>query len=340
MNGFSKLLTGAAIGALMIGSANAADILGNGSLKDDAPAGGGGVVNWTGFYIGVQGGYGNANHNLSLEEYHGAYCWDQDYTQDQVQPEDPYNPWSYGSGHVDQLNEDGSCGGSPVLGTKTGPYGGGNTKDHGNGVGATTNAWNEDDHATVDGGKRELARLDGVNSRGALGGGRLGFDWARGRLLFGAFAEYNFSNMESNASIAGLGNFSLEKQDEWAVGGRVGYIVAPRTMVYALAAYKQTEYDVKGLDNPVLGLTNVSSGATFDGVAVGGGIEFALMANVFLGLEYQHTFYGKQTLINFGPEAGSNAEAIGHGVRVIDDLDEDAIMATLKIKLNGFGLND
>ncbi len=58
---------------LSSGAAMGADI--NGSLKDgadvfSAPK----EVNWTGFYIQGHGGYGNANHNLSVQDYYKDFC--------------------------------------------------------------------------------------------------------------------------------------------------------------------------------------------------------------------------------------------------------------------------
>lgn len=256
--------------ALASSGAYAADPFAKGSTKDDGDVfASPGVVNWTGFYVGVQGGYGNANHNLTLRAHDDGFEY----------PEE----------------------GDPVL---------------------------------VHGEDIDLLNFDGVNSHGAIGGGRIGFDWARGRLLFGAFAEYNFSNMETEVSGLALGGmkFGLEKDDEWSVGGRIGYIAAPRTLVYVLAAYTQTEYNVTGLD--VIGASlpsegsSFSTGATFDGITVGGGVELALTGNVFLGLEYQHTFYGEEDILK------AHVDGEG-GLSVGDDLDEDKIMATLKIKLNG-----
>lgn len=268
-----KIGLAALTAVLMSGSAYAADIYG-GSTKDspstfESP----GMVNWSGLYIGVQGGYGNANHNLSLQEYY------------------PVDSEEEGGGYTTQTDT--------------------------------------------------LGSLNGINSHGGIGGGRIGYDHARGRLLFGVFAEYNFTNMETELTIAGGDSpdvkFGLEKDDEWSVGGRIGYIAAPRTLVYALAAYSQTKYNVTGFDGievPEGGYFN--KGATFDGVTVGGGVEIALTGNVFLGLEYAHTFYGEETLLDAGYTYEDGAR---EGGRVVDDLDEDKVLATLKFKLNG-GLLD
>lgn len=322
----SSLTLAVLAAALFSGTAaSGADI--NGSLKDggdvfSAPK----EVNWTGFYIQGHGGYGNANHNLSVQDYYKDFCLDK------VQAEDPeFNRFEDGS-HGPFVGPDRQW----TLDKKVELFGAAEScetiaNDPDNGPGPKFSAGK---YVTAPGDSREIGSIDGVNSHGGIGGGRIGFDVARGKLLFGVFGDYNFTNMQTDVSIAGVGNFGLEKDDEWSVGGRIGYIVAPRTLVYVLAAYTQTEYNVTGLgsiDFNAIGIgdASVKSGATFDGISVGGGIEFALTSNVFLGMEYAHTFYGEEDILNV---YSANAN---QGVKITDDLDEDKILGTLKIKLNG-----
>jgi opacity protein-like surface antigen len=202
-----KLFATALLGASLLSvPANASDIFG-GSTKDPVTTGpsySGGVVNWTGIYIGGQFGWLNANHNLFVD---------------------------------------------PVL------------------------------------------DLDGLNSSGLIGGGRIGFDVARGRFLVGVFGDYNFTDAETSLEISGTG-ITYEKDDEWTLGVRAGYIVAPKTLPYALIGYTETGYD----------FVTPSGGASFDydGVTGGVGIEFAAASNVFLGLEATHTWYGDETLADLG----------------------------------------
>jgi outer membrane immunogenic protein len=178
----------------------------------------------------------------------------------------------------------------------------------------------------------DIATLDGINASGLLGGGRVGFDIARGRFLFGVFGEYNFSNASADASILAGGTIAkplydtaeIEKDNDWSVGARAGLIVAPRTLAYVMAAYTQADYNVSAHDTK--GKSVYDKDVTFDGVSVGGGVEFAVSNNIFLGMEYAHTFYGEENLFDNG-KAGS-------GIRISDSLDEDRVMATLKLKLN------
>jgi outer membrane immunogenic protein len=220
---------------------NAADVYQGGSTKDApgayTPAEIG--VNWSGVYIGAHGGYGNANHELSVDE-------------------------------------------------------------------------------SYEGKSFNIIDLDGINSRGFVGGIDAGADVARNGWLFGVLGGYSFSNMESSLSLFdGEGKLTLSKQDEWYIGGRIGRVVAPRTMFYLLAAYTQTEYELGGTG------IDEKPHQSYSGIKAGTGVEYALGANTFFGLEYAHDFYGKQDWLN------------EDGIKISDSLDEDKIQATFKIKFGG-----
>src|SRR5262245_36670065 len=288
MNGFSKLLTGAAIGALMIGSANAADILGNGSLKDDAPAGGGGVVNWSGFYIGGALGYSNTNHDLSVQEYFKDFC----YNADDVATEG-FDAWlvdrdhtvaKHNKEHIHPSNDPTNDRFRTSCEKRVGDPDGDGPK--------TT----ESGDATVGGQSREVLGLDGLSSSGLTGDVRIGYDRAMGRWVGGVFASYGFGNQSTSLRAATLDIDAIEKGDSWSAGARLGYIVAPRTLVYALAAYTETDYSFSGVKMLEGSFVGGSKDVTFAGITVGGGIEFALAANIFFGLEGTHTFYGEETI--------------------------------------------
>jgi outer membrane immunogenic protein len=87
----------------------------------------------------------------------------------------------------------------------------------------------------------------------------------------------------------------------WSVTGRAGIAVG-NAMPYALAGYKRAEVP----------------GISLDGWVAGGGIEFALSKNLFLGGEYRFSSYDL-------PTWASGIDAEQHEVR-----------ATLKFKLNPF----
>jgi opacity protein-like surface antigen len=294
---------------LLSSSAFAADVFsGDKSLKDDKNYASGETVNWTGFYIGGAVGYGNANHDLTVHEYFEDYC---------AASTDTTTGFGGTAAErgvtVENLNllfpsAFESC--EKLAAAPTTPTG----------------------LKTVNGDSREIAGIDGVNSHGLVGDVRVGYDLAFGRFLIGGFGSYGFNSMETSGFISGLGSASIEKGDEWSIGARAGLIVAPRTLAYILAAYTQSDWE--------FGVAGAGGGGgsreiTFDGVTVGGGVEFALTSNVFLGIEGVHTFYGEETILD------SYNSAANAGGRLNDELGETKVLGTLKIKLNsGLGLGN
>jgi opacity protein-like surface antigen len=317
MNTKASLL-GLLTATLLSSTAFAADING-GSLKDGADVFTPKSVNWTGFYIGGSVGYGNSNHDLSVKDYHKEFCDDGFDRHGDLQTEPDKGDRSRTLGNVNSGVFEEAYG---YLDTPITPY-------------ATCEEIAVPGHAdtlhkTVAGGTEEVGHLDGVNAHGLVGDVRLGYDLAYRRFLFGVFGSYGFNQMEADGSrIGSLNNFSLEKGDEWSVGARAGLVVAPRTLAYILAAYTQTDYELTGTLGKGDDATGFSRETTFDGVTVGGGVEFALTSNIFLGIEGTHTFYGEETIFSaYNP-------ALNSGIRLDDDLSETKVMGTLKIKLNG-----
>lgn len=254
-------------------------------------------ISWTGFYIGGQAGYGNANHDLTLQSYNGVYCFDKFNNGGPAeQPEQATFPID---GYVKAVPDGGDC---ATLDKDSAHY------------------------ANVDPSTHTLATLDGLNSRGFIGGGTIGADYQMGRFVIGAFGSYDFANFESSGGIPDFdASFKVSKGDEWSAGLRAGYLLTPRVLAYALVAYTQTDYKFSA----ALGTESGSKTVDFDGVSVGGGLEVAITNNVFLGAEYKHTFYNGETIFDTG-----GVRVGGFGKRIVDDLDEDKIMATLKVKLN------
>jgi opacity protein-like surface antigen len=269
---------------------------------------------WTGFYIGGRLGYGNANHELSLKRYHGDYCFDQYGSQlsddevpvnSTVAPEDTFNPFE--TGLPFKVNTAGTCANEKLPDAYNG------------GIFA-------DDSIAIDGTSQEIASLNGLNSSGLTGGGQIGFDYQIGRrFVVGVFGSYDLSQMDTTASIVGIDLDLIEKGDEWSIGARAGFLLHPRVMAYVLAAYTEAEWT---FGDAALG---GDKEVTFSGVTVGGGLEYAVTQNVFLGIEGTHTFYGAETIFDTGTDP---ADPMGNGLRIEDEIGETKVLGTLKIKLN------
>ena len=122
------------------------------------------------------------------------------------------------------------------------------------------------------------------------------------RWVIGIFADYDFTSIKgehNNLLFAGAG--TLKQESAWAVGGRLGYLVTPATLLYATAGY--TEADFSGVTYSFLFAPTVvgfQNGATYDGWFVGLGAETQLTANWYARLEYRYADYkpGRTTLFD------------------------------------------
>jgi opacity protein-like surface antigen len=132
------------------------------------------------------------------------------------------------------------------------------------------------------------------NDSGLIGGAFAGIDHVLGnRFLVGLLGGYNWSAIE-------------DKEGEWFVGGRAGILLDPRVLAYGVVVWTGTEF----------------GGQDYDGIGYGGGLEYALNHKVFIGMEYLHTDYGSETLVNTPM------------LNVKSELKEDRIMGRVRFNLN------
>ena len=145
-------------------------------------------------------------------------------------------------------------------------------------------------------------RSDGV----AYGAG-VGFDFQAGGMVAGVEAEATKSTAdECAASVSLTGDRLCAKTGrDLYVGGRVGTLVGPSTLLYAKAGYSNArlrlDYD-SGLAGNV---GDVSTRANYDGIRVGAGVEQAIGTNGFAKVEYRYSNYESdlekhQALVGFG----------------------------------------
>lgn len=130
---------------------------------------------------------------------------------------------------------------------------------------------------------------------------QIGYDHLLGdRFLVGAFADFDFYR-DADATFSDIdgGNWlsgKVERDHMWTVGGRLGYLVTPRILVYGLAGYSQMKLDGsliahfddpwgKGKDSHI----NMSVKDRVDGWVLGGGLEAKLEKRLSLKLEYRYS---------------------------------------------------
>jgi outer membrane immunogenic protein len=149
--------------------------------------------------------------------------------------------------------------------------------------------------------------VDGVDvgnidqgGEGVFGTVILGFDRAIGsRWVAGLFADYDYSDISGDVG----GGISLNHNFSWAVGGRLGFLASPTTLVYGTGGYTQAEFEINN------GAQSVAE--TFDGYFVGAGIEALLRDNWSLKLEYRFSDFGENEL------AGVNTDPSLHTARAV-----------------------
>lgn len=168
--------------------------------------------------------------------------------------------------------------------------------------------------------QRNTFDLSDSGDAGIFGTVQLGYDWKlRDRWIVGAFVDADWGSdigAESkqtnavNLNILGfpvpLLNSSVETQveQEWAltVGGRVGWLATPGTLLYVLAGYTHVELDdahvrvnfadplgglIPAIDSPTS--LKVRLPDSLDGYTLGAGIETKLTSALSLKFEYRYT---------------------------------------------------
>lgn len=180
----------------------------------------------------------------------------------------------------------------------------------------------------------------------------LGYDFqVAPKWLFGVLADYDFASSQ-DASVSGGGSLlggaaavtvSSEMGDTWSVGARLGYLINPRTLVYALGGYSEAEFSLSGTV-AVTGITNdgpysVSSGESWrQGYFVGGGLETMLAENLSAKLEYRYAQYDGES---FDVEETVSGEPLDGatvlGGASMSDPDVHSIRAALSWRFGNWG---
>ena len=139
---------------------------------------------------------------------------------------------------------------------------------------------------------------------GYFGTAGAGYDWqVSQRWVFGILGDGQFGSMKGSLAAGPVvGNVKLE--DTWAVGARVGYLVAPQVFSYVNAGYTGSEWGGSTLVSTVSGGPSGfhTGGFNTQGWFVGGGVEnnldiFGLSApGWFMKTEYRAAYYDNKNV--------------------------------------------
>ncbi|THD36034.1 MAG: porin family protein [Sphingomonas sp.] len=167
------------------------------------------------------------------------------------------------------------------------------------------------------------SNIDDSNSASGLTyGGDLGYDVQSGRWVFGAEGEVTGSTAKvtNNPSAAGaLGYGRMKAGRDLYAGVRVGYAVAPRTLLYAKGGYSNQRLDLVASN----GTTETGQHFNLDGWRAGAGLEQSLGGKAYAKLEYRYSNYDKARLEypngantnNFSVDTDRHQIVAGLGIR-------------------------
>jgi outer membrane immunogenic protein len=148
---------------------------------------------------------------------------------------------------------------------------------------------------------RARSETTDFGGEGLFGTVTVGYDRViRPGWVAGAFADYDFGSTISTE----ISGDSIDHNHSWSVGGRLGFLSSPSTLIYGTAGYTQAEFD--------FGATS----KTFDGYFVGAGIETFLRQNWTLKLEYRFSQFDEQTIFD-GRYCDEFDEASMHTARLV-----------------------
>jgi len=150
-----------------------------------------------------------------------------------------------------------------------------------------------------------IAGWDRVNDKssydasrdGVTFGGNIGYDVQRGSTVFGVEGEVTGSSISdrSNDVLNAGDRLRVKAGRDLYVGGRLGFLAGPRTLIYAKAGYTNAQF-ITDYDSPATTpALSFRQRDNYDGWRLGAGAEFKLTDKVFAKAEYRYSNYGSQT---------------------------------------------
>ena len=119
------------------------------------------------------------------------------------------------------------------------------------------------------------------------------------RIVAGIFGDASISSLKGTIQdgspfFAG----DIKQTSSWAFGGRVGWLVTPKTLSYWNGGYSGARFSSANMVITQNGAATAFStpATTFNGWFLGGGIETSVAPNWFWRTEYRYAYYGSKTL--------------------------------------------
>lgn len=165
-------------------------------------------------------------------------------------------------------------------------------------------------------------RGDDQGADGLLYGGDVGYDIAFNSVVVGVEGEITGStgkvrNDPVDPNFFGYGRVKAGR--DLYIGGRIGILASPTTLVYAKAGYSNARLDLTRNDT----VTETGRSFLLDGYRIGAGVEKSLTPRTYAKLEYRYSNYGDARLEyasggntdNFSVDTDRHQVAAGVGFR-------------------------
>jgi outer membrane immunogenic protein len=206
-------------------------------------------------------------------------------------------------------------------------------------------AYTNNDHnefLTATGVRRSFNETTGA--RGWFGTVGAGCDYQFDRWVVGVFGDYDFMDVKGDIGLDGVAvvrSVGSQKQDwQWAVGGRVGYVVLPGLLGYVSGGYTQAHW--KATDTTIFGAAapqNNLPGATKGGWFIGAGDEYALsfLPGLFWKTEYRYSEFDRANVaVTFGA-GGFGVPGTPAGFSLTEKFREHSVRSELVYRFNWGG---
>ncbi len=169
---------------------------------------------------------------------------------------------------------------------------------------------------------------------GGFGGGQIGYNWQRDRLVYGLEADIQGAGLDSDGTLTSVfGSFHSTSSLDWfgTIRGRLGLTIFDRGLIYATGGFAYGGVEDK-LTGTLTGYgTEVhSSSETATGYVLGAGFEYALTPKWSLKAEYQYIDLGNTSL-----SGGVTNFKDGYcKITTLGDLNSEHAYNTVRVGLN------
>jgi outer membrane immunogenic protein len=139
-----------------------------------------------------------------------------------------------------------------------------------------------------------------ISADGFVGGGQIGYNWQSGATVLGLEADLNYTDISTSVTSvmnpAAPGNLLTQSYSiDWlaTVRARLGYTIAPMTMLYVTGGFAFGDVAANDRLTFVGGIGTGGSSDIKTGWTIGGGMEYALNRNWTVKAEYLYVDLGK-----------------------------------------------